>query len=285
LLLTLAHPDDESFGLGGTLALYAKRGVEIHFVCGTRGEAGTVSPEFMQGYETVAQLREAELQCAAETLGLAAVRFLGYRDSGMVGTADNEHPEALEQAQLDQVIAALVGHIRRIKPQVVVTHDPSGTYGHPDHIKMHQATLEAFDAAGDPDRYSESGDPFAPQRLYYSTFSLSYLRLIISAARLAGRDPTRWGRNQDIDLTALTNNRFPTHVKVNYRQVTKTKRRAIACHASQLDMGPSMRGLIGLVFRLNRMRTVDTFMQAHPPVESRRVERDLFSGVELASAT
>jgi hypothetical protein len=120
--------------------------------------------------------------------------------------------------------------------------------------------------------------------LFYSTFSLSYLKLIISAARLVGRDPTRWGRNQDIDLTALSGNHFPTHFKINYRRVAKIRRRAVACHASQLDMGPSTRGLMGLVFRLNRMRTVETFMQAHPPTTDQRTRRDLFSGVELASA-
>jgi LmbE family N-acetylglucosaminyl deacetylase len=159
--VALAHPDDESFGLGGTLALYAKRGVEVHYVCATRGEAGTVSAEFMDGYESVAALREAELRCAAQVLGLASVHYLGYRDSGMVGTTENQHPDALEQAPLDQVVSTLAGHVRRIKPQIVIAHDPAGTYGHPDHIKMHHAMREAFHAAGDADQYPEGG-PLGP---------------------------------------------------------------------------------------------------------------------------
>lgn len=282
LLLALAHPDDESFGMGGTLALYSRRGVQIHYICATRGEAGTVSPEFLQDYGSVAELREAELRCAAQALGLAEVSFLGYRDSGMIGTPENEHPQALAQADAQAVTESMVGHIRSIRPQVVITHDPSGTYGHPDHIKVHQATQEAFHAAGDADRFPGAGEPFSPQKLFYTTFSPGYLRVLISISRLIGRDPTRWGRNQDIDLTSLTDHSFPTHVKINYRRVSKLKQQAVACHASQLDQGPSGRGVLGLVFRLNRMRSVETFMQAHPPISDGRIQRDLFAGIAAA---
>jgi LmbE family N-acetylglucosaminyl deacetylase len=95
MLVVLAHPDDETFGLGGTLALYAMQGVKVHLICATRGEVGTVAPEFMEGYSSIADLRVDELLCASELLGLEQVHFLDYRDSGMEGTADNEHPKAL----------------------------------------------------------------------------------------------------------------------------------------------------------------------------------------------
>ena len=278
LLAVLAHPDDETFGFGGTLALYATRGVEVRLVCATRGEAGTVAPEFLQEHDSVAALREAELRCAADRLGLAGVHLLDYRDSGMIGSSDNDHPRALVQAPKEKLVAQIVSVIRHFKPQVVMTHNPAGDYGHPDHLAMHQATLEAFQAAGQRDA---SASPFIPQKLYYSTFSLSYLRMLITLARLIGRDPTRWGRNQDIDLTELTQDRFPTHAKINFRSVAKAKRRAFACHASQLQMGPSMRGLTGLLVRFNRLRPLELFMRAHPAVTSPRPERDLFSGVEL----
>lgn len=279
LLTVMAHPDDETFGLGGTLALYAQQGVQVYLVCATRGEVGTVEPRFMEGYDTIAELREAELRCAADKLGLTELYFMGYRDSGMQGTADNQNPAALAQADPEKVVAEVVGHMRRLRPQVVVTFDPEGGYGHPDHIAIHNATVEAFHAAGDPNRYPDQGQPFSPQKLYYQTFSRRYLRVVINLSKLLGQDPTRWGKNQDMDLTQLAIDRYPITAKVNYRKVVEQKRQASACHASQLDMGPSSHGLMGLVSRVFRSGNVDTFMRAHPPVGNGRVEHDLFAGV------
>ena len=94
ILAVLAHPDDESFGLGGTLALYARKGYNTYYVCATRGEAGTVDEEYMRGFSSTAEMRTDELMRAAQQLGLKDVFFLGYRDSGMSGTEDNKHPDA-----------------------------------------------------------------------------------------------------------------------------------------------------------------------------------------------
>jgi LmbE family N-acetylglucosaminyl deacetylase len=95
LLAVLAHPDDETFGMGGTLALYARKDLEVHLICATRGEAGTVDPKFLEGFVSIGDRRESELCCAADLLGLAGVHFLGYRDSGMPGSPDNFRPKAL----------------------------------------------------------------------------------------------------------------------------------------------------------------------------------------------
>src|SRR5512135_954393 len=111
LLAVLAHPDDESFGMGGTLALYAARGVEVHLVCATRGEVGDVAPDLLQGFNSIADLRESELRCAAGILGLAGVHFLDYRDSGMPGSPDNQHPKALAFQPLDEVAANVVCYL------------------------------------------------------------------------------------------------------------------------------------------------------------------------------
>jgi len=134
LLSVLAHPDDESFGMGGTLAKYAKSGTEVHLICATRGEAGEVDPEYLAGFSSIGQLRESELFCAVEKLGIEEVHLLGYRDSGMSGSADNNKPEALVNAPLNQVAEEITEIIRRIKPQVILTFDPNGGYRHPDHI-------------------------------------------------------------------------------------------------------------------------------------------------------
>jgi len=139
LLAVLAHPDDESFGMGGTLTLYAQQGVEVHLVCATRGEVGEIAPEYLDGFETIAERREYELRCAASKLGLAGVHFLDYRDSGMPGSVENSHPRALAAAPLEQVAEKIAHHIRKLGPQVVLTFDPIGGYKHPDHIAVHKA--------------------------------------------------------------------------------------------------------------------------------------------------
>ena len=146
-----AHPDDESYGVGSTLAQYAAAGVKVYYVCSTGGEAGTVDPKFLRGYATIKDLRLAELKCAAQVLGLAGVIELGYRDSDMRGSESNKHPDALAMAPIDEIAKRIVKIIRDIKPEVIITHDSSGGYGHPDHIGTHNATVKAFQAAGDVD--------------------------------------------------------------------------------------------------------------------------------------
>ena len=149
LLAVLAHPDDETFGMGGTLALYSRRGVEVHLVCGTRGEVGEMDPKYMRGFNTIAERREAELRCAAEKLELSGVHFLNYRDSGMTGSEDNHHPMALAAQPVEKVAVDVAHYIRLLKPQVVLTFDPIGGYKHPDHIAIHLATVQAFKMAGE----------------------------------------------------------------------------------------------------------------------------------------
>ena len=116
-----------------------------------------VKPEFMHGFENVGDMRWAELECAAAVLGLAGVIHLGYRDSGMAGSEDNKNPEALVNAPVEEVAGRIVKILRDIRPQVVVTHDPIGGYRHPDHIAVHNATVKAFYAAGDPGKVSRGG--------------------------------------------------------------------------------------------------------------------------------
>jgi LmbE family N-acetylglucosaminyl deacetylase len=226
LLAVLAHPDDESFGMGGTLALYASRGVQVHLVCATRGEAGEVEPRLLQKFPSIASLRENELRCAAEKLGLAGVYFLGYRDSGMAGSTDNAHPEALANAPLEAVAGQVVQYIRRLRPQVVLTFDPIGGYRHPDHIAIHIATTLAFFAAADPQAYPGELLPYQPARLYYHTIPRRFLKWALRLLPLFGKDPRRFGKNGDIDLISLVNVEFPVHAQINYRPVSATTARA-----------------------------------------------------------
>ena len=237
MLVCLAHPDDETFGMGGTLALYTSRGVHVHLVCGTRGEVGEMSPELMEGFSSIGERRESELRCAAGILGLEGVYFLGYRDSGMPGTADNQHPNALTAQPVDEVAAKVAHYMRLLQPHVVVTHDPIGGYKHPDHIAMHRATVRAFVLAGDPS-YVTDLPPHLPDRLYYQTMPKRLLRWAVRLAPLLGMDPHKFGHNKDIDLASLVaEGDFPTHARINCSSVAKIRDEATACHTSQLGGG------------------------------------------------
>jgi len=282
ILSVLAHPDDESFGMGGTLALYARRGVSVHLVCATRGEAGEVDPEHLQGFESIADLRESELRCAAGILGLKSVHFLGYRDSGMLGSPANQHPDALVNAPLDEVAAKITHLIREIKPQVILTFDPIGGYRHPDHIAIHKATVRAFELAGDPD-FSTGGLPaYQPQKLYFHTIPRGWLKLLIKIMPLYGKDPSKWGRNGDINLADLAQEDYPVHAVINYKSVSTLKQKASACHSSQGGGGISL-GIIGWLLRLRGHH--DQFMCAYPPPNGKQVEKDLFDGIKPTTVT
>jgi LmbE family N-acetylglucosaminyl deacetylase len=277
LLAVLAHPDDETFGMGGTLALYASRGVEVHLICATRGEAGSVDPKFLTGFESIGERREAELCCAANLLGLAGVHFLGYRDSGMPGSPDNHHPNALASQPLEEVASKVAYYLRKLCPQVVVTNDPIGGYKHPDHIAVHRATLRAFSLAGDP-AFEDGLPPFQPSKLYYNVFPKGFLKIALFALPLHGQNPRRFGRNKDIDLVEIVKEgEFPVHVRINYRRVAGLKEEATACHASQLAGGPPSRGPLRWISRL--VGSYDTYMRAIPAAEKGLRERDLFEGI------
>jgi len=278
LLSVLAHPDDESFGMGGTLALYANQGVKVHLICATRGEAGEVGPEYLQEYDSIADLRESELRCAAAHLGLQGVHFLDYRDSGMVGSVDNEHPDAFIMAPVDQVAAQVAHYIRELKPQVVLTFDQIGGYRHPDHIHIQQATTRAFSLAADPE-FEDGLSPYQVDKFYYHTISRRFLRLAVGTLRLFGKDPAHFGKNGDIDLVSLAVEDFPVHARVEFRPVEKRKVAASACHASQ-GGGSTISSPIQWIFKLFLGRPHDTFMRVYPAPETDLIETDLFAGIE-----
>jgi len=277
MLSVLAHPDDETFGMGGTLALYARREVEVHLVCATRGEVGEVAPHFLENFQSIAELREHELRCAAENLGLASVHFLDYRDSGMPGSADNEHPQSLAAAPIDEVTARVTGYIRRLRPQVVLTFDPIGGYRHPDHIAIHQATVGAFYAAGDAGQFPDQGPAYQPDKLYFHTFPRGWLSWMVRIMPLFGKDPRRFGQNEDIDLLELAGENFPVHARINYKEVVREKEAATACHASQGGMASSGSLLVRLAFRVAAGQ--DSYMRAYPQPDGGPRERDLFDGI------
>lgn len=275
LLVIFAHPDDESHGPAGTLAKYAAEGVRVHYLCATRGESGVVDSRLLANGGSVAELRTAELDRAAAALGLASVSFLGYRDSGMAGSPDNVHPHSLCAAPLDEVAGKIAEHIRRLRPDAIITHDEYGWYGHPDHIRCYAATLRAYELlygihVGDPEAYAVN----AP-RLYVSTFSKTILKLAVRVMPWFGLDPRRHGQNQDIDLVEIASWNIPTTACIRVDAYLPAKDRAKAAHASQKPLTQTKRPWLRAIMR--RMEAAEAFSRLYPPVApGEAVERTLF---------
>ena len=260
LLAVFPHPDDETLGLGSTLARYSAEGVETYLVCATRGERGWFDSEGLDpGLEEVGRIREAELRCAAEQLGLHEVCFLDYIDGDV------------DQAEPDEIIGKIVSHIRRIRPQVVVSFSPDGAYGHPDHIALSQFTNAALVCAADGS-YMKDQASHRVSKLYYMVDTMD----VVSAANEAfggismevdgvTRNHVGW---QDWEITTrLDNERFLDKV-----------REAIHCHKSQLPgYGPMGEWSVD---ELSRVFGIGHFYRTYSLVNGgRNLETDLFEGL------
>jgi len=218
LLAIFPHPDDETLGLGSTLARYSAEGIETYLVCATRGERGWFDSEGPDpGLEGVARIREAELRCAAENLDLHDVSFLDYID----GDVDQANPE--------EITGRIVSHVRRIKPQVVVTFSPDGAYGHPDHIALSQFANGALVCAAD--RNFVDANVQAPHRVSKFYYMVDSFDIVNAANEAFGgismeidgvtRQHTGW---QDWQITTWLDN----------RAYLDGVQKAMLCHKSQL---------------------------------------------------
>lgn len=282
LLAVLAHPDDESFGIGGSLARYVDEGVEVHIAIATDGVAGSVAPGYEHTLVELAAVRRRELEAAVAVLG-ATLHMFGYRDSGYVGDPANQHPDAFINADDDEAIGRVVALIRQIGPQVVITHDETGGYYHPDHIHCWKITTAAFYQAGDPAQYPDIGPAsYQPQRLYYTGFSNRVVKLLIWMMRLREQGPKHSGRNKDIDWTKIGIDPRQLNARVDYRRYWDVKRAAGAAHASQ-GGGMSRNRLLPEPLQRRFMAT-ETYIRAYPPPRKGERERDLFAGVVPDSA-
>jgi LmbE family N-acetylglucosaminyl deacetylase len=230
LLGVYAHPDDEG-GVSGAMLHYKTLGVEPGLVVATRGEVGEISDPALATPENLGQVREGEMRAAAEVLGVENLWFLDYRDSGMAGTADNQDPRAFAQASAAEVVGKLVAIIRQFRPQVMVTFDETGAYGHPDHIAIYRYTTSAFYAAADGVQYPELGPAYMVSKLYYSAFPRSFARQIAEWMQgsnyqgfLSDLDPEKFGVPDEL-----------ISVRLNVEPHLETKNRSWSMHRTQIN--------------------------------------------------
>ncbi|WP_157249502.1 N-acetyl-1-D-myo-inositol-2-amino-2-deoxy-alpha-D-glucopyranoside deacetylase [Nonomuraea typhae] len=187
LLLVHAHPDDETIGTGATMARYVAEGAHVTLVTCTLGEEGEVIPPRLAHLEGSADLggyRARELAEALKALGVEDHRLLGYRDSGMMGAAANDLEAAFWRADVDEAAGRVAEVIREVRPQVLITYDDNGYYGHPDHIQANRVAVRAFELAADPAH--GSGQPWQVAKLYYTATAKSVMRRDAEALREAG---------------------------------------------------------------------------------------------------
>ena len=192
LLLVHAHPDDETINNGATMAGYLAEGAAVTLVTCTRGEEGEVLVPSLSHHaaardNTLGTYREGELAAAMAELGVTDFQFLGtpthaYRDSGMMGTPPNEVPESFWQADLDQAAMQLLEIIRDRRPQVLITYDDFGGYGHPDHIKAHRVAMRAAELAADPS--VGLGEPWEISKIYWSAIPRSALHGSLTSSNI-----------------------------------------------------------------------------------------------------
>jgi N-acetyl-1-D-myo-inositol-2-amino-2-deoxy-alpha-D-glucopyranoside deacetylase len=277
LLAVHAHPDDECIGTGGVLARYAAEGVRTVLVTCTDGAVGEISDPALATPENLVEVRARELDEAVRILRVSRLVKLGYRDSGMAGTADNTHPASFEQAPLDDAVERVVQIIREERPQVVITYDERGGYGHPDHVKAHRVAVAACAAAADGARFPPAGPPWTPAKLYYSVVPRSALGRFSERLREAGIDvPFRGQANEDPPF-GVADERVTTAVDVS--AYLGAKRAALEAHRTQ--MGPEQFFMRLPPDFFADMFGRETFQRVMGPGAT--PETDLFDGVPAMS--
>ena len=277
LLSVHAHPDDEASKGASTVARYKADGVRSVLVTCTGGEEGDILNPAMDTPEVRARLSEVrrdELDLAARIIGYDEVVLLGYRDSGMPDSEANARPDAFANADLDEAVGRLVEIIRREQPQVILTYgDEQSHYPHPDHLRVHDISLPAFDLAGDPDYRPDLGAPFTPLKLYYSVWSRA--RILATHEKfveLGLESPfgTDWFDRPSQD------DRITTSVPIDDYQDVRLE--ALLAHATQVD--PTSPFWFGLPREVSRsVHPFEDYILAASRVDTHLPEADLFAGI------
>jgi mycothiol S-conjugate amidase len=282
LLTVHAHPDDEASKGAGTVNVYHQRGVRTVLVCCTGGEEGDILNPAMDTPEVradIAAVRRAELARAAEIIGYDEVVMLGYRDSGMPDSEANQRPDCFARAELREAVGRLVAVVRRERPQVMITYgDNQQGYPHPDHLRVHDISIEAFDAAADPNAYPELGEPWEVQKLYYTMWSRARIVAMHEKFLELGLESPydeRWLNRPSADEQITTS--------IDVSDAGDVRRDALLAHATQVD--PNSKFWFGLPPEVARsVHPFDDYTLAKKRVPARTPEDDLFAGITTAAS-
>jgi mycothiol S-conjugate amidase len=279
LLALHAHPDDESSKGSGTMARYAEEGVRVALVCATGGEEGDILNPRMDRpgvKERMAELRYEELAAACDILGVEEVYHLGYRDSGMPKSPANERPEAFWNADPEEAVGKLVEIIRKERPEVVLSYDESKGYEHPDHLRVHEWGRRAFEEAGNPDKFPDKGEPWAPSKLYYfATFTKKRMTILHEAARSEGVESPFAGFLENWDAMGFEDPEVTTQIDVSEYLELRTK--ALLAHATQIDPDSFWFAIPDDLQK--RVYPWEDFYLVSSDVDTTMPETDLFAGV------
>ncbi|MDQ1520160.1 MAG: mycothiol S-conjugate amidase [Actinomycetota bacterium] len=282
LLQVHAHPDDEASKGAGTTAKYHAEGVRNILVTCTGGEAGDIlnpAADTPEVRERLTEVRMEELAESVRVLGYDALHMLGYHDSGMPDTEVNHRPDNFANAPLDEAVGRLVKIIRQERPQVIITYrEDREFYPHPDHIRVYEISVPAFEAAGDPDRYPEAGEPWQPSKLYFVSWSAARIKALHAAYLERGEESPyeRWFergfRNDgEDDFTTL----------IDVSDFLTKRREALLAHRTQVDPSGFWMRLPDDVIR--RVFPWEEFQLARSLVGPTRAdgeyEDDLFAGL------
>jgi len=277
LLSVHAHPDDEASKGAATVARYAAEGVESTLVCCTGGEAGEVLNPAMdrpEVHEDLPAVRLAELEASVAIIGFSKLELLGYRDSGMPDSPENADPRCFARAPAEEAVGRLVRLIRRDRPHVILTYgDDQQGYPHPDHLRVHDISIQAWEAAGDPDRFPDAGEAWTPLKLYYSTWSRARFVALHQAfldAGLASPFDARWFDRPSQD------DRITTRIDVADHYGARVG--ALKAHATQIDpASPFWFGLPDDVAAT--VYPWEDYQLAESRVPTELPETDLFAGI------
>ncbi|MBB5080840.1 mycothiol conjugate amidase Mca [Nonomuraea endophytica] len=284
LMAVHAHPDDESSKGAATMARYVREGVEVLVCTLTGGERGSVLNPKMDRPEVVAniaEIRRAEMDRAREILGVQQ-RFLGFIDSGLPESEDEELPDGCFALQpLEKAAEPLVAAVREFRPHVIITYDDDGGYPHPDHIMTNRVSVEAFEAAGDPDRYPGTGDPWQPLKLYYQMgFTKERFEALHDAMteRGIGSPYADWISRWE-DRPA----KWPVTTRVPCAEYFDVRDQALIAHATQIDPD-------GWFFSCPRelqqeIWPTEDYHLARSLVDTDLPEDDLFAGIHADDPT
>ncbi|ARF78856.1 N-acetyl-1-D-myo-inositol-2-amino-2-deoxy-alpha-D-glucopyranoside deacetylase [Kitasatospora aureofaciens] len=288
LLLVHAHPDDESIGNGATMARYAAEGARVTLVTCTLGEGGEViQPELAHltadRDDTLGAHRIGELTEAMRALGVTDFRFLGgpgrYRDSGMMGVPDNDAPGCFWQADVDEAADHLVAVVREVRPQVLVTYDENGGYGHPDHIQAHRVAMRAYELAADPAHRPELGAPWRIAKVYWNRMPRSVLDAGLAATAAEAAFP---GTAQPADVPGVVADEVVTTVLDGTAHAGR-KAAAMAAHATQITVNGSSFALSNHLGQ--PLFATEYYQLVHGQAGPGRPERDLFAGLDTTAPT